>query len=280
MLQVKLVGKQRLVLDLSCRQRDGQYYVVTDRWAPGSWSLLSCTCRLCEHDVQAGFAAEDLRLLLHWLCCCPWVRGSAGEQQQGPTTAGLMPICPHGRCCSNHRCFTYQPHAWGTDVPELCCDQRHAACPDGLPACAVRCRWQKFSNLALSQASLAELAQSCDEFLVHGVDVEGMQLGIDDKLVQLLGEWSPIPVTYAGGARTIVSVRSGLWHDSSNKQWGSYCVCSTCSLYVRTSVHSANVEKGASAIGVHAAMSACDMGSIVFRCAVAAAVSRLQPGTT
>jgi hypothetical protein len=29
---VKQVGKQRLVLDLSCRKRDGKYYVVTDRW--------------------------------------------------------------------------------------------------------------------------------------------------------------------------------------------------------------------------------------------------------
>ena len=26
------MGKQRLVLDLSCRKRDGKYYVVTDRW--------------------------------------------------------------------------------------------------------------------------------------------------------------------------------------------------------------------------------------------------------
>ncbi|KAG2427785.1 hypothetical protein HXX76_012110 [Chlamydomonas incerta] len=91
---VKLVGKQRLVLDLSCRQRDGQYWVVTDRW-------------------------------------------------------------------------------------------------------------QKFSSLALSEKTLAELAASCDEFLVHGVDVEGMQLGIDEELVRVLGEWSPIPVTYAGGARTL-----------------------------------------------------------------------------
>jgi hypothetical protein len=93
--QVALVGKQRLVLDLSCRKRDGRYYVVTDRW-------------------------------------------------------------------------------------------------------------QRFSDLALSEASLAELAGSCDEFLVHGVDVEGMQLGIDDELVELLGRWAPIPVTYAGGARTLV----------------------------------------------------------------------------
>ena len=26
------VGKKRLVLDLSCRKKDGKYYIVTDRW--------------------------------------------------------------------------------------------------------------------------------------------------------------------------------------------------------------------------------------------------------
>lgn len=29
---VKAIGKKRVVLDLSCRKRDGDYYVVTDRW--------------------------------------------------------------------------------------------------------------------------------------------------------------------------------------------------------------------------------------------------------
>ena len=29
---VDAIGRQRLVLDLSCRQRDGKYWVVTDRW--------------------------------------------------------------------------------------------------------------------------------------------------------------------------------------------------------------------------------------------------------
>lgn len=29
---VETVGKDRLVLDLSCRRRDGSYYIVTDRW--------------------------------------------------------------------------------------------------------------------------------------------------------------------------------------------------------------------------------------------------------
>lgn len=32
---------------------------------------------------------------------------------------------------------------------------------------------------------------------------QGMKLGIDERLVRYLGEWSPIPVTYAGGARTL-----------------------------------------------------------------------------
>jgi phosphoribosylformimino-5-aminoimidazole carboxamide ribotide isomerase len=31
-LLVKAIGKERLVLDLSCRKRDEQYFVVTDRW--------------------------------------------------------------------------------------------------------------------------------------------------------------------------------------------------------------------------------------------------------
>ena len=29
---VKAVGKEHIVLDLSCRRRDGRYYIVTDRW--------------------------------------------------------------------------------------------------------------------------------------------------------------------------------------------------------------------------------------------------------
>ena len=65
-------------------------------------------------------------------------------------------------------------------------------------------RWQKFSDLQVNEAILANLALSCDEFLVHGVDVEGMKLGIDEELVSILGKYSPIPVTYAGGARTLV----------------------------------------------------------------------------
>jgi phosphoribosylformimino-5-aminoimidazole carboxamide ribotide isomerase len=38
---VSRVGKRRLVLDLSCRKREGQYFVVTDRWQRFSSLALS-----------------------------------------------------------------------------------------------------------------------------------------------------------------------------------------------------------------------------------------------
>ena len=60
-------------------------------------------------------------------------------------------------------------------------------------------RWQRFSSLKVNAGTLEYLAQFSDEFLIHGVDVEGKQLGIDESLVQLLGDFSPIPCTYAGG---------------------------------------------------------------------------------
>jgi phosphoribosylformimino-5-aminoimidazole carboxamide ribotide isomerase len=44
------------------------------------------------------------------------------------------------------------------------------------------------------------------QFWVHGVDVEGLRVGIDEPLVQMLGEWSPLPVTYAGGAKTLADL--------------------------------------------------------------------------
>ena len=43
------------------------------------------------------------------------------------------------------------------------------------------------------------LAEYCDEFLIHAVDVEGSASGIEEELVSLLGDWNRIPVTYAGG---------------------------------------------------------------------------------
>ena len=71
-------------------------------------------------------------------------------------------------------------------------------------------RWQKFTELAISPETLQKLAGSCAEFLVHAVDVEGLCRGIDRELVEKLGQWTPIPTTYAGGANSLA--RSGRGH--------------------------------------------------------------------
>jgi phosphoribosylformimino-5-aminoimidazole carboxamide ribotide isomerase len=67
-------------------------------------------------------------------------------------------------------------------------------------------RWQKFTSVQVTQQTLEELSVHCDEFLVHGVDVEGKMAGIERELVQLLGDYSPIPTTYAGGVRSLADL--------------------------------------------------------------------------
>lgn len=87
---VKSVGKNRLVLDLSCRKRDGKYYVVTDRW-------------------------------------------------------------------------------------------------------------QKFTDIKMNSQTLEMFSEYCDEFLIHAVDTEGKAKGIEPQIAKIMGEYSTIPSTYAGG---------------------------------------------------------------------------------
>lgn len=60
-------------------------------------------------------------------------------------------------------------------------------------------RWQTFTSVKLTTDTLREIAGFCDEFLVHGVDVEGRASGIEEELVELLSTHRTIPVTYAGG---------------------------------------------------------------------------------
>lgn len=78
-------------------------------------------------------------------------------------------------------------------VLDLSCKQT----PEGKYLIATD-RWQKLTDTELSEASLWELSQYCDEYLVHAVNAEGKKAGIDETLTALLSS-SPIPVTYAGG---------------------------------------------------------------------------------
>lgn len=67
-------------------------------------------------------------------------------------------------------------------------------------------RWQKFTSLKITCRVLEELAEYCDEFLVHAVDVEGKCMGVDERLIHLLSENIPVPVTYAGGVATMADL--------------------------------------------------------------------------
>ena len=60
-------------------------------------------------------------------------------------------------------------------------------------------RWQRFTDVELNRETLEKLADYCDEFLIHAVDVEGKASGIEEEIATLLGDWDGIPVTYAGG---------------------------------------------------------------------------------
>lgn len=60
-------------------------------------------------------------------------------------------------------------------------------------------RWQTFANVAIDEELLTTLAEYCDEFLIHGVDVEGKSSGVELELVKILAMWNRLPITYAGG---------------------------------------------------------------------------------
>ena len=77
---VQAVGKEHLVLDLSCRQREGSYFIVTDRWQKYTdetitTELLDELSEYCDEflvhavDVEgkaSGIETELVRLLGQW----------------------------------------------------------------------------------------------------------------------------------------------------------------------------------------------------------------------
>ena len=64
-------------------------------------------------------------------------------------------------------------------------------------------RWQTLTDLSVEVGTLDRLSAYCAEFLIHAADVEGLCGGIDERLVAFLGQWGEVPVTYAGGARSL-----------------------------------------------------------------------------
>jgi phosphoribosylformimino-5-aminoimidazole carboxamide ribotide isomerase len=87
-------------------------------------------------------------------------------------------------------------------VLDLSCRKR------GEDYCVVTDRWQCFTEEKLSRNFLLTLAEYCAEFLVHAADVEGLCQGIDQELVKQLADWTSLPTTYAGGARSLIDLET------------------------------------------------------------------------
>lgn len=64
-------------------------------------------------------------------------------------------------------------------------------------------RWQNTTDVALNEKSLEEFAEYADEILIHAVDVEGKKAGMDIQLLRLLATSNKVPITYAGGIRSM-----------------------------------------------------------------------------
>ena len=67
-------------------------------------------------------------------------------------------------------------------------------------------RWQTLTEISVNPQNLERLARYADEFLIHAADVEGLCNGIDVALVEEMGNWGKIPLTYAGGVSTLADV--------------------------------------------------------------------------
>lgn len=67
-------------------------------------------------------------------------------------------------------------------------------------------QWRTFSDFEVNAEGIARLEAYCDEFLIHAVDVEGKREGVQERLAARLAEWTTIPTTYAGGARSIADL--------------------------------------------------------------------------
>lgn len=91
--------------------------------------------------------------------------------------------------------LTLMKNAVGKDrlVLDLSCRKR------GEDYYIVTDRWQKFTDTKLCPETIERLRNSCDEFLIHAVDVEGKARGIEDGVATMLGDIEGMPATYAGG---------------------------------------------------------------------------------
>lgn len=69
-------------------------------------------------------------------------------------------------------------------------------------------KWQTFTETIINKETIQKISEFCDELLIHAVDVEGKANGIDLTLISNLASWALIPITYAGGAKSVKDLKT------------------------------------------------------------------------
>jgi len=94
-------------------------------------------------------------------------------------------------------------------VLDLSC-RRNPDIGSSSPYFVVMNKWQTFTDMVLTPEKFLELSDYCSEFLVHGVDVEGLRCGVLIDLIALIREAREllvskgrgnVSIVYAGGIR-------------------------------------------------------------------------------
>ncbi|MCI8379481.1 MAG: phosphoribosylformimino-5-aminoimidazole carboxamide ribotide isomerase [Lachnospiraceae bacterium] len=89
-------------------------------------------------------------------------------------------------------------------------------------------RWQMVTSERMNQDTLQRLAEYCDEFLIHAVDVEGKASGVEREVVERLGRERVLPVTYAGGVHSMEDIE---WIRSAGNGFVDFTVGSALDLF-------------------------------------------------
>ncbi len=91
-------------------------------------------------------------------------------------------------------------------VLDLSC-KKHTDIPDS-PYYIVTDRWQKYTKETISEKTFQMLEPYCDEFLIHAVDVEGKNSGIETELISSMASMTSLPITYAGGIHSMEDIKA------------------------------------------------------------------------
>jgi phosphoribosylformimino-5-aminoimidazole carboxamide ribotide isomerase len=154
------VGKDRLVVDISCRKREGGWVVAMNGWKT-----------LTDTWVNQGISPFQSLLPYPTFPTTPVV-----PYNSLAIHAIHHPIPPYSVYLTSHG------SRFGTSHPL-------SRCSDCVDTWLIRTE------------SIRLIENHCSELLIHAADVEGLCQGIDQELVERLGEWVSLPCTYAGGAR-------------------------------------------------------------------------------